>query len=69
MSKKDDGGAPALKIRYRHRRGYSREAGGYTGWYEWQVVRGRRIVGRYDLESQAIKARDAMLSARSAPHD
>lgn len=42
-----------FKIRYRSRRGYTREAGGYTGWNEYQVVAGRKVVGRYDLLEQA----------------
>lgn len=56
----DDGGA-ALKIRLRDRRGYSREAGGYTGWSEYQLVRGRKIIGRYET----LKAAEAALIAAS----
>lgn len=43
------------KIRERQRRGYSREAGGYTAWNEIQVVQGRKVIGRYDLISQAMQ--------------
>jgi hypothetical protein len=42
-----------FKIRFRERRGHSREAGGYAAWTEVQVVEGRRVVGRFDLEHQA----------------
>lgn len=44
-----------MKIRYRHRRGYVREAQGYSGWTEYQVVDGRRVVARFDLLEQAVK--------------
>lgn len=40
-------------IRERHRRGYVREAQGYTAWTEWQVVDGRKVVGRHDFREQA----------------
>jgi hypothetical protein len=43
-----------LKIRFRHRRGRPREAyGDYIEWDEWQVVAGRTVVARFDLEEQA----------------
>ena len=42
-----------LKIRFRERSGYSREAGGYIGWGEYQVVDGRKIIGRFDTLGQA----------------
>lgn len=43
-----------LKIRFRHRRGRPREAyGAYTTWTEWQVVDGRTVIARFDLEEQA----------------
>lgn len=45
----------ALKIRYRTRRGYAKEAQGYTSWGEYQVVDGRKVVGRFDFEDQAQK--------------
>lgn len=47
----------ALKIRERHLTGYRREAGGYTGWHEWQLVDGRKVVGRFDLYEQAEAAK------------
>lgn len=53
-SKIDDGGA--LKIRLRDRSGYSREAGGYTCWSEYQIVRGRKIIGRYETRKAAEEA-------------
>lgn len=46
----------AKKIRLRERCGYSKEAGGYAAWFEFQVVDGRRIVGRYEMLSHAVKA-------------
>lgn len=42
-----------LKIRRRERRGHCKEAGGYRGWTEYQVVDGRKIVRRFDMRSQA----------------
>jgi hypothetical protein len=44
------------KIRVRERCGYSKEAGGHAAWVEYQVVDGRKIVGRYELLSHATKA-------------
>lgn len=49
---------PPLTIRHRHRRGYVREAQGYTAWEEWQLVEGRKVIGRYDLKEQAERARE-----------
>lgn len=45
--------AQTYMVRERIRRGYSREAQGYAVWHEYQVVQGRRVVGRFDLERQA----------------
>jgi len=45
-----------FKIRMRTLRGYLREAQGYTAWDEYQVVAGRRIVGRYEMLAQAQRA-------------
>jgi len=42
-----------LKIRVRDRRGYSREAGGYDVWTEYQVVEGRKIIGRFEIRDHA----------------
>lgn len=44
-----------FKIRVRSRRGYSKEAQGYTGWDEYQVVSGRKIEARFEQLSQAQK--------------
>jgi len=44
-----------VKIRYRSRRGYVREAAAYTGWNEYQVVDGRRVIARYDTLKQALR--------------
>lgn len=44
------------KIRKRSRSGYVKEAGGYTGWDEYQLVSGRKILSRHELLSQAVKA-------------
>lgn len=41
------------KIRLRHRRGYVKEAGRYLQWSEYQVTNGRKVIGRFDLETQA----------------
>lgn len=49
-------GKPRYKIRYRHRRGYSKEAQGYIGWGEYQLLDGARVIGRYDFEDQAERA-------------
>lgn len=48
--------ANVVKIRVRNLSGYSREAGGYIGWTEYQVVRGRKIIGRYETKSAAERA-------------
>jgi hypothetical protein len=53
-----------FKIRHRQLRGYSKEAQGYIGWYEWQLVEGRKIIGRYDTERQAVKAMTDRIVAR-----
>lgn len=43
-------------IRERQRRGRPKEAGGdHIEWTEVQVVQGRRVLARFDLESQAIR--------------
>lgn len=42
-----------LKIRKRERRGYVKEAGRHSAWTEFQVVDGRRVIGRFDFERQA----------------
>ena len=42
-------------IRHRDRRGYAKEAQGYTAWSEWQVTQGRRVLSRHDTEQQARK--------------
>lgn len=44
-----------LKIRQRERSGYVREAEGYQVWTEYQVIQGRKIIGRFEIESQAEK--------------
>ena len=44
-----------LTIRKRDRRGYLREVGGITGWTEWQVVDGRKIIKRFETEGAAVK--------------
>lgn len=47
--------SPELKIRQRERSGYVREAEGYQIWTEYQVVQGRKIIARFEIESQAEK--------------
>jgi hypothetical protein len=42
-----------LKIRLRERRNASPKDGCRQAWDEWQVVDGRKILSRHDLESQA----------------
>lgn len=42
-----------LKIRERELRGYVREVGGYGGWREFQVVDGRKIIGRFEIREAA----------------
>ncbi len=44
-----------MKIRFRTRRGYVKEAQGYSSWDEWQVVEGRKVVARFDHEHEAQK--------------
>lgn len=41
------------KIRTRERRGYVKEAQGYTAWTEYQVVIGRKVVFRGETREQA----------------
>lgn len=53
-------------IKLRRRRGYLREAMGYTAWDEYQVWGGRRIVGRYELLSQAQRDHGDAAVDRSA---
>lgn len=57
----------ALKIRERHRRGYVKEVGGYTGWHEWQVVEGRKIIARFDMEHQAMEFVEKRKNAGALP--
>ena len=47
------------KIRLRQRRGHVKEAGRYMAWEEYQVVDGRRVVGRFDFVYQALEAHPA----------
>lgn len=54
-----------LKIRKRERRGYSKEADGYDKWTEFQVVDGRKVLGRYELLSQAEAALEALQKANA----
>lgn len=42
-----------LTVRERQRRGYVKEAQGYTAWTEFQVIYNRKIVGRFDFAEQA----------------
>ena len=42
-----------MKIRERHRYTASPKAGFDTEWIEFQVVDGRKIIGRFDLREQA----------------
>jgi len=44
------------KIRYRERVNSSPPEGRRQSWGEYQVVEGRRVIGRYDLLEQAKKA-------------
>ena len=55
-----------LTIRERARRGRVREAGGeYQVWQEWQLVDGRQVIGRFDFEAQALKAKAGAELARA----
>lgn len=42
-----------ITIREKHRRGYRKEAGGYTEWTEWQVLSNRKVARRFDFEVDA----------------
>jgi hypothetical protein len=44
------------KIRYRERRNASPKEGHRQAWDEWQVTDGKKVIGRYDLLSQATAA-------------
>jgi hypothetical protein len=44
-----------VKIRCRYRSTWSPKEGHVQGWNEYQVVDGRKIVGRYDLLRQALE--------------
>lgn len=58
---------PNLKIRLRSRRGRPPEAqGDYMVWEEYQVVDGRRVIGRFDLEEQAQRFIDEKRAAGEA---
>jgi hypothetical protein len=52
MSKKGD-----IKIRQRERVAIARDEG-YVVWNEWQVWRGKVIIGRFDTKRQAMKFAD-----------
>ncbi len=43
-------------LRFRRRTNASPKEGRRQAWEEWQVVDGRKVIGRYDLRSQALKA-------------
>lgn len=55
-----------IKIRERNRQAYSREADGHDRWTEFQVVEGRKVLGRYELLSQAERAVSEILKKREA---
>lgn len=61
------GGGRKLTIRERERRGYVREAQGYTAWTEYQVVEGRKILSRHDTLDQAERE-IAALKSDEPPH-
>jgi len=42
-----------LNIRTRERRGYVKEVQGYTSWTEYQVIKGRTILQRFDTMEAA----------------
>lgn len=44
-----------LKIRYRERICASPKEGHRQSWGEYQVVEGRKVIARFDLEAQAVK--------------
>jgi hypothetical protein len=52
--RKNQVNAQNVTIRLRRRAGHV-VGQGYTVWEEWQVVRGRLILGRFDMEWQARK--------------
>ncbi len=55
------------KIRYRERHNASPKEGHRQAWDEYQVLDGRKIIGRYDTEAQAKKAHpDAMTAEEEA---
>lgn len=56
-------------IRYRDRVQASRSAGLRQSWGEYQVVDGRKIVGRYDLLKQAVAAHPDAEITENCPHD
>jgi hypothetical protein len=58
-----DRGRDELTKRLRHRRCYAKEYGAHAQWMEWQVVQGRKIVSRFDLETQA----DEYIAEHSEP--
>ena len=43
------------RLRFRERHNGSPKEGMRQEWDEWQVVEGRKVIGRYDLRSQALK--------------
>lgn len=55
-------------VRERNRRGYVREAQAHRSWTEYQVLDGRRVVRRFDVERQARDwiTRQALKSAIEA---
>lgn len=48
-------------IRARQRTSASPGGGRKQSWSEWQVVQGRKVLGRFDLEGQAGAFRDSLV--------
>jgi hypothetical protein len=53
-----------FKIRHRERICSSPKAGLRQSWDEWQVVEGRKVVGRFDLREQAERWIEAQSQRR-----
>lgn len=58
--------ATRIAIRKRSRRGYLKEANGYSAWEEWQVVQGRKVIGRHEHRDEALKQKRQVEMAAQA---
>lgn len=59
-----------LTVRERQRRGYVKEAQGYTAWTEFQVIYNRKIIGRFDFRRiNSLPIIKPTCAAKGTSHD